>query len=226
MFNKPDGFVFEPGQFVELTLPHPKHDDRGEKRWFTISSSPTEGDLMITTRLVENRSSFKNALAMLKPGDQISMEGPMGKFIMPNDPSKELVWIAGGIGVTPFRSQTKFLLDNQENNRTITLIYANRTQADICFDDLWNQAINNMPRFKLVQTLVDDIPNNWSKERGVVDEAMILRAIGNVTSQEFYLSGPEPMVEDFKPKLLAMGVKEDSIHQDWFPNYTEKFFAT
>lgn len=224
MFEKPDGFAYEPGQYVEINIEHDLRDDRGIKRWFTICSSPTEGDIMIVTRITEKRSSFKNAFFNLQPGETIDAGSAEGSFTLPSDPTTELVWIAGGIGITPFRSQTKFLLDNQEYNRKITLIYSNRSAEDICFEDLWAKAIEHMPGFKLVQTLVDDIANSWAGERGMVDEAMILRAISGVKEKEFYLSGPELMVDAFVPKLEAMNIPEKSIHKDHFPNYTEKFF--
>ncbi len=222
MFEKPEGFSYEPGQFLELHLDHPNHDDRGIKRWFTMSSSPTEGNLMITTRLVEKHSAFKDAFFKLAAGDSIEAKGPMGSFLMPKDTNKPIVWIAGGIGITPFRSQMKFLIDNQEQ-RNITLIYSNRTIGDVCFADLWSEASNNLNSFKYVQTLVDEIPENWTGEKGVVDSEMIKRNVADIQAAEFYVSGPEPMVEAFKPMLEQLGVKEDSIHQDWFPNYTEKF---
>ena len=223
MFEKPDGFNYEPGQYLEINLEHQNPDDRGTTRWFTLSSSPTEGDLMITTRLVEKHSTFKQALFDLKPSDSVNAKGPMGKFIMPKDPNSEIVWIAGGIGVTPFRSQMKFILDNQQQ-RKITLIYSNRTKNDICFTKLWEEAQASVKNFKLVSTLVDEVPPDWEGESGMVDEAMIKRAVGQPADKIFYVSGPEPMVEAFKPKLMAMGIKEENIHQDWFPNYTEEFF--
>lgn len=223
MFEKPDGFVYEPGQYLELKLEHSNHDDRGDTRWFTLSSAPTEGDLMITTRLVDGHSTYKEALFGLQAGDSIDAKGPMGEFLLPKNSNQAIVWIAGGIGVTPFRSQLKFLLDNQ-SKRNITLIYSNRTKNDICFTELWSKADNLMPDFKLVNTLVDEIPSGWQGESGMIDEAMIRRAVGSIKAKEFYISGPEPMVEGFKPKLVQMGVAEKDIHQDWFPNYTEKFF--
>lgn len=221
MFNKPDGFFYEAGQYVEVDLEHPNHDNRGIKRWFTLSSSPTEGDLMIATRFMDRRSSFKEALSNLSPGDVIDSRKAEGSFILPSDANKELVWIAGGIGVTPFRSQMKFLLDNKEYDRKITLIYSNRTRGDICFENLWTKAVDHMPGFKLVQTLVDE---SWAGEQGMIDEAMILRAIDNTNNKDFYISGPEPMVDAFIPKLETMGIEQSNIHKDRFPNYTEKFF--
>jgi ferredoxin-NADP reductase len=177
---------------------------------------------MITTRLVDKHSSFKDAMFKLEPGDSIEAKGPMGSFVMPKDIKKPLVWIAGGIGITPFRSQMKFLIDNQEQ-RDITLIYSNRTIEDICFEDLWASANGNIINFKIIETLVDKVPSNWNGKTGMISKEMIKDAIGDMAECEFYVSGPEPMVEAFKPTLMEMDVKEENIHQDWFPNYTEKF---
>ncbi len=222
IFDKPEGFVYEPGQFIEINLEHPNPDDRGFKRWFTLSSSPTESDLMVTSRLVDKHSTFKDALFKLKAGDSIKASEPMGKFTLPTDITKKIVWIAGGIGITPFRSQMKFLLDNQES-RDVTLIYSNRSLKDVCFQDLWDEAQKNLPNFKYVQTLVDEIPSDWQAEKGFVDGAMLERVITNLDECEFFISGPEPMVEAFKPILTGKGIEEKYIHQDWFPNYTEKY---
>lgn len=224
IFEKPEGFIYEPGQFLEIILNHENSDDRGVKRWFTMSSSPTEGDLMIATRYVDKHSSFKEALLNLETGDTIEAKGPMGSFIMPTDMGRKLIWIAGGIGITPFRSQMKFILDNQEQ-RDITLIYSNRTIEDVCFNEIWKEAETQLENFHFTQTLVDEVPSNWTGERGVIDEAMLKRVLNNYDLKkcEFFVSGPEPMVEAFKPMLNSFGINDDSIHQDWFPNYTEKF---
>ncbi len=224
MFTKPDGYGYEPGQYVEMILEHDNVDDRGTTRWFTLSSSPTEAELTITIRRMEKHSSYKQALFDLGAGDAVQIKPAAGEFILPPDNSRVLVWIAGGIGVTPFRSQLKFLLDNEESLRDITLIYSNRTYEDICFAEIWQEAQDKFANFKLVETLVESWPASWSGEKGLIDEAMILRAVGSVQGKDFYMSGPAPMIDGFKPKLLAMGIDEHSIHQDWFPNYTEEFF--
>lgn len=224
VFEKPENFVYEPGQFLEVDLKHADQDDRGETRWFTMSSSPTESQIMITTRHVDKASSFKNAFFNLKAGDSLEAKGPMGDFTLPQDPKTELVWIAGGIGVTPFRSQMKFLVDNQELDRKITLIYSNRTQADVAFSQLWAKANNEMPYFTFVQTLVDEVPKGWGGETGLVDEAMIKRAVKDIANKHFYVSGPEPMVQAFHEKLIGMGIPEDHLHQDEFPGYDDSFF--
>src|SRR3990167_2473682 len=101
IFDKPADLNYTAGQFITLTVPHPNADDRGSRRWFTASSSPTEDYLSITTKLSQPGSSFKQALRQLAPGTPVEMLEPKGDFILPDDPTQPIVLVAGGIGVTP-----------------------------------------------------------------------------------------------------------------------------
>lgn len=93
-FKKPRGFIFTAGQYLEVTVDDPNPDERGNQRWFTISASPTQADIIITTRLVEQHSEFKDDLFGLKPGDTLDAKGPMGDFVLPAK-SANILWIAG-----------------------------------------------------------------------------------------------------------------------------------
>src|SRR5690348_14324223 len=112
------------GQFTELYLPHDNADNRGQRRWFTVSSSPTDAMLSITTKYAGDQSStFKKTLFSLKDGTPLKLADPMGDFVLPKDKTIPLVFVAGGIGVTPMHSMIKYLNDTHEK-RTIHLIYA------------------------------------------------------------------------------------------------------
>jgi len=129
--------AYEAGQFVEMTLAHPNSDGRGDKRWFTLSSAPTEPFLSITTKFfTEKSSSFKKALFALKPGNSAEINQPEGNFVLPTDPNLQLLFIAGGIGITPYHSMVRFLTDKHEK-RTIKLLYAAQTEAGLLFSDLF-----------------------------------------------------------------------------------------
>lgn len=219
-FDKPTDFEFKAGQFNQYTIKQPHPDGRGVRRWFTISASPTEDYLSITTRIFDEHSTFKEALNNLRPGETIKAEGPDGDFLLPDD-TTPVVWIAGGIGVTPFRSQLKWLIDT-EKDHDITLLYGNRTPDDICFSDLFDRAKTKVPSFKLAN-IVQETASDWQGKRGLIDETAIRESVGDLGGKLFYVSGPEPMVEAFKPKLIAMGIAENSIKQDWFPGYTDEF---
>lgn len=221
-FEKPPSFQYSPGQYITMYSTLKKHDDRGAKRWFTLSSSPTEPFLTITTRHVKIQpSSFKDWLFDLKKSDKIKVDGPEGDFTLPAD-NKPIVWIAGGIGITPFRSQIKYLLDSNVD-RKIHLIYSNRTPSDICFIEELNQAEQKLKQFSLEMTLTDRVPDDWTGKRGLITDQMIRATTDQIDRTHFYISGPEPMVESIGLRLKSLGVTKNLIHQDWFPGYSEKF---
>ncbi len=209
---------FKPGQFLEWTLEHKNPDNRGSKRFFTVSSSPTEKEILLTTKIIENPSSFKKSLKELKSGDKIMAEGPYGEFVLPENKDKKLVFIAGGIGVTPFRSILKYLLSAGEK-RDITLFYAANSAEEIVFSGLFKEAEENLG-LKTVYA-VKTAPEGWQGETGHIDGSMIKKHIKNTDNFIFYVSGPEPMVHATSEKLIKAGIKEKQIKHDYFPGYDE-----
>ncbi len=204
---------YQAGQFVEITLPHDNADDRGEKRWFTLSSSPSEELLAITTKYNQDKSSsFKQALHSMQPGDTLMASDPMGDFVLPKDPSIPLVFIAGGIGVTPMRSMIKWLHDNQEH-RTIHLIYAANTIEDVAFRELFNEY--GSPAYIVLK----EPPKNWDGGSGRLDGNRILEIAPNVDNKLYYLSGPEAMIDSLAAELKQLGLDESRVITDTFPGY-------
>ena len=137
IFAKPH-LKFEPGQYLEWTLGHERTDSRGNRRYFTIASSPTEPNLRLGVKFYDNPSSFKKKMLAMEPGDEIMAGQLAGDFILPRDPEKKLVFIAGGIGITPFRSMVKYLMDRGEK-RLIALLYSNRTVSEIAYRDVFDE---------------------------------------------------------------------------------------
>ncbi len=216
-------FTFEPGQFLEWTIPHPNPDSRGTKRWFTLASSPTEKLIQLTTRFADQGSSFKTALQNKKIGDHIWAHGVEGDFNLPDDKRAPLVFIAGGIGITPFRSMVKYLLDTNEK-RDVILLYAAKSPADLIFLDLFEKA-RTVLSLKLV-TIVSQPTAEWTGNSGTVDRNFISNEIPNIASAQVYVSGPEPMVETLSGTLRSIGVANNSIHQDFFPGYLASIVST
>jgi ferredoxin-NADP reductase/Na+-translocating ferredoxin:NAD+ oxidoreductase RnfD subunit len=216
---------FIPGQFLEWTLAHDKHDNRGVRRWFTITASPTEDKIMLTTKLAEKSSTFKSALNSLAPGDEIVISDPDGEFILPSDPNKKLVFIAGGIGITPYRSIVKYLLDTNQS-RDIILMYSARSTDEFTFKDLWEEAQKKFG-LKPVYVATDEKGPPASQARalraGYINPEMIKQEVPDWTDRLFYVSGPEPMVEAFEKMLLNMGIADKNIIRDYFPGYTETY---
>jgi ferredoxin-NADP reductase len=134
---KPEGrFRYEAGEFTEMYIPHIA-DERGEKRWFTLSSSPTEPLLGVTTSFSEAlSSSFKQALQRLQPGDNVQLAEPMGDFVLPKDEDIPLVFIAGGLGITPVRSIIQSLIDTGQK-RSAQLLHIAKPAKVRLFEDIF-----------------------------------------------------------------------------------------
>jgi ferredoxin-NADP reductase len=203
------------GQFIELRLPHDQPDKRGDKRWFTLSSSPTEELLAITTKFApEAGSTFKQTLASLTPGNVVTMSEPMGDFVLPKNRSIPLVFVAGGIGVTPMRSMVKWLVDTDEQ-RTITLLYAARNQEELAFLELFRPSgIEFVP-------VVSQADASWQGATGTLDGSRIVELTNPANDTLFFLSGPEPMVEALGKSLKAEGINKRHIVTDYFPGYVQ-----
>ena len=222
-FKKPAGFTHVAGQFLQATIPDPHPDERGTQRWFTISAAPTQKDIIITTRLISGKhSEFKDDLFHLKPGDSIDISGPDGKFVLPAK-NKKLLWIAGGIGVTPFISQMQFLLDSKEFDRDIVLLHGLRSLKEDPCAELVKKCEAAMPNLHREVVLSEDIPKGWSGQSGYITAELIKKVLPDYLEREVYVSGPEPMVDAMKDMLVKIDVKDEAIHQDWFPGYKEKY---
>lgn len=200
-------FAWKPGQYLHYTLPHPNADDRHEDRWFTISSAPFEGHVAITTRLAsEHGSTFKQALNGLQPGAEILAEGPEGDFVV-DDPAGQFVFIAGGIGITPFRSIIT-QADHDGHPLNINLLYANRDDTYV-FDAQLQAIAARHPEFKI---------HKFTDPRHI-ETADIQRIMAGLAQPHFYVSGPEPMAEHYEGVLKELSIADDHIHGDFFPGY-------
>lgn len=211
---------FLPGQFMQWELPHRNPDDRGVRRFFTISSSPTERYIMLTTKFAEPSSTFKTALRALNERDEMVASGIAGEFTLPDDDgTTPCVFIAGGIGVTPFRSMIKYMLD-KKLSRPITLLYSNKTGEDIAFKPLFDEAVQ-AGWLKAVYTITEAIPYGWRGRTGYITADMIRDEVPDYKQRLFYISGPQPMVNAFVQLLSDMDIPRDRIKTDYFPGYTE-----
>ena len=203
---KPDfSFAFNPGQYLEWTLSHTPSDSRGNRRYFTIASSPTENEVRLGVKFYEPASSFKRALAKMKMGDTISVSHLAGDFVLPKDQKKKLAFIAGGIGITPFRSQVKYLMDTKDP-RSVIMLYANKSPSEIAYKELFDEASQKIG-MKTVYT------------SGRMDPRMIEEAIPDYKERLFYISGPRGMVESYKKSLRDLGVSRFNIKTDYFPGF-------
>lgn len=208
-FEKPAKLNFKPGQFIYYSLPHAGADNRGTRRYFSLASSPTESKLMLLTKFAEKGSSFKNKLKALVAGNKIIANSLDGEFVLPKNPDTKLAFIAGGVGIAPFRSMIKYLVDTKEN-RDIILLFSNKTEADISFRGFLEDAKKQLP-LKVVYVV--------SEQTGPITPELIKKEIPDFSSRTFYLSGPEPMIEAMEIMIHGMGVSSKQIKTDFFPGY-------
>lgn len=205
-FEPKSSLNWEPGQFLHYVLPHPDTDDRHNDRMFTISSAPFENQVQVTTRISDKPSSFKKALMGLPVGEEIEVDGPEGEFVV-TDPNRNYIFVAGGIGITPFRS---ILAEADHNGQKLKvhLLYGNHDNSIVFKDDL-NGFTQRNPEIE-----IDYIVGSEH-----IDEDRLKQAIESADNPYIFLSGPEPMVEDLAVILKKLGVSTDHIVTDFFSGY-------
>ncbi|MFZ2523179.1 MAG: RnfABCDGE type electron transport complex subunit D [Minisyncoccia bacterium] len=211
-------FSFMPGQYLEWTLGHSTPDTRGNRRYYTISSSPTEEKIKIGIKTYPDPSTFKQKLVSLSPGDSIFASQLAGEFTLPSDESKKMVWIAGGIGVTPFRSMAKYILDKNEN-RDIIFFYSNKTSKDIVYNDIFNLVEKNGVKTHYVCNTKTPDDSMLDMKYGYVDEVMLKAHVPDYKDRIFYISGPHGMVTSFESTLSKLGIPSSQIKVDFFPGF-------
>jgi len=206
VFTPEREFAFSPGQYLEWTLGHRYPDNRGNRRYFIIASSFTEPQVRLGVKFYNPASSFKRALAAMPVGGTLSASHLSGGFVLPKNKEKKLVFIAGGIGVTPFRSMVQYLLDTKER-RNIVMLYSNRGTEDIAYKNLFDRAQAELGIKTVYQTGT------------LIDAATIVREVPDYRERTFYISGPRGMVDAFKKTLTGMGVSRFKIKTDFFPGF-------
>jgi len=218
IFKKPR-LAFRPGQYLEWTLGHGNVDSRGNRRYFTIASSPTEPDLRLGVKFYEKPSSFKKKMLEMTLGEELMAGQLAGDFVLPRDKKKKLVFIAGGIGITPFRSMVKYLSDHGEK-RDVALFYSNRTTAEIAYRDIFDEASKTIGLKTIYAvTGAGETPPEKNGRKGHIDGALIRREVPDYRDRIFYISGTHAMVSAMETTLHNMGIPRRQIKTDFFPGF-------
>jgi ferredoxin-NADP reductase len=217
--EKPADFSFKPGQSADLTLVNaPETDSEGNTRTFSMASAPSENEIMFATRLRD--TAFKRSLRNMKPGTRIKVDGPMGSFNLHKNASKPAVFLAGGIGITPFLSMIREAA-RQKDSHQIYLFYSNRRPEDAAFLTELAAMPQQNPNFHFIGTMVEleKSKQSWSGERGFIDPAMLRRHLPDLAGPIYYAAGPPAMVAAMKEMLVKAGVDEDDVRSEDFPGY-------
>jgi ferredoxin-NADP reductase len=198
---------FIPGQYLEWTLPHNKQDSRGNRRTFTIASSPTEKDIHLGVKFYEPSSSFKHELRTMKPGDSIYAGQLGGNFTLPSETKSKLVFIAGGIGITPFRSMVKYIIDTNQQ-RDVVVLYLLSNPEDAAYVEILKRAESH--GVKTIEILPGDKP---------LGSDTIRKYVTDLEQRTYFISGPNGMVGNTRNMLLQMHVPRRQIKTDYFSGY-------
>ena len=206
-------FDYKPGQYMMMEL---DVDDieKGNTRPLSIASSPTEDFLLFSTKI--SQSAFKQKFNSLKIGDAVKIKGPMGIFILKDD-AKEVILLGGGIGITPFRDMIKYSTDKKLPMK-ITLLYSNKTPADIVYKDEWPLFEKHNPNLKIINTITENT-TGWNGRTGRINEAMIKEFCSDINNTVFYICGPPGMVDGLSNLLKTMNIPLQNIKIEKFVGY-------
>jgi ferredoxin-NADP reductase len=219
-FEKPAGFTFKAGQALDLTLLDPPHQDaRGARRALSIVSAPFEDELVVATRL--RSSAFKRSLAALEPGAHAEIDGPFGSLTLHSNRSRPGVFIAGGIGITPFISMLRQSA-HEGREQVLKLLYSNRRPDDAAFlPELLDYERQHRGRFGMRATATGPVLNGtpWRGDRVRIDADFVNSIIVRPVIPVFYVAGSPSMVAGIRQVLNGMGIDDDDIRSEDFSGY-------
>lgn len=216
-FDKPAEFTFKAGQYCRWTLLNPPDSDaEGNARNFSLASAPHEDFLMFSTRMRD--TAFKRVLRAITPGSQIQIKGPMGELTLHDDVTTPAVLLAGGIGITPFRS---ILLDAAHNMlpHKILVLYSSRRPEDAPFLDSLQNLQNPNYDFVGIMTQMSKSTQSWDGETGHVNKEMLVKYIDDLTKPIYYVAGPAAMLQSLEQALFDAGADKSRIRTEEFDGY-------
>jgi ferredoxin-NADP reductase len=218
-FAKPSGFVFKAGQAINLDLNDPGSPGTEDLRHaFSIVSAPFEKELVVATRMRE--SAYKRALRALPPGSTANISGPFGSLALHQDRALPAVFIAGGIGITPFMSILRQAAQEQSPQHFL-LLYSNRKPEEAAFLEELRHLSQGKMHFRLVATMTGMSMSSrpWIGERARIDAAFLKNAAGTLAEPIYYVAGPPAMVEAMRQVLSQMDVGDEAIRSEDFYGY-------
>jgi len=218
-FEKPVGFDFIPGQSADLTLLNPSEtDSEGDVRTFSIASAPFEEQLMFATRMRD--TAFKRSLKKMPLGTVVKMDSAMGSFTLHKNSAKPAVFLAGGIGITPFSSIVR-QADHDRAPHKLYLFYSNRRPEEAPFVEVLQNLEKTNPQFRFIATMTE-MPRSkktWNGETGRIDQEMLSKYLNELRGPIYYVAGPPAMVNGIRKMVVASGVDEDDIRNEEFAGY-------
>ncbi|MEO6513448.1 MAG: oxidoreductase [Candidatus Saccharimonadales bacterium] len=209
-------FNFLPGQYMEWTLAGVPYDSRGNRRTFTIASSPTESEVHLGLKYYEPSSSYKATFYQMKPGDVVYASQLAGNFTLNGNEKQKLAFIAGGIGITPFRSMIKYLTDKNIASDIVLLYVVNDPQEFAYIEQFSAAQAVGVKTIPIVTNASYNSPNFVTSK---VNAELIAKFVSDYAERSFYVSGPNVLVDASKDYLKGLGVANHKIKTDHFSGY-------
>ena len=208
--------IHQPGQYVEIQVPHKRADFRGIRRSFSITSAPGEATLRLGIKFYEPSSSLKTALQNLKKGDVLPTTGISGDFTLPKDQTIPLLYIAGGIGITPFISHLLHL-QRTKQTRDVALLYSVANIGEIAYKDIL--VASGIKVFVVTKSDTPaNIPKDWTHiNTSFITQDILSENVPDIASRTVFISGPPPMIDGTKKHLAAL--KATHVKTDYFIGY-------
>jgi ferredoxin-NADP reductase len=218
-FEKPSGFTFKAGQSADVTLVDPPDTDaEGNTRTFSIASPPFENKLVFTTRMRD--TAFKRSLKNVALATEVKIGSAAGSFTLHKNQAKPAVFLAGGIGITPFLSMAR-QADHDSLPHKLYLFYSNRRPEDAAFLDTLQTLETTNPNFCLICTMTEmsKSKKEWKGETVLIDKEMLLRHLAVLQGPIYHIAGPPSMVAAMRQTLVSTGIDEDDIRAEDFAGY-------
>jgi len=218
-FERPSGFSFSAGQFADVTLIDPLETDaKGKTRTFSIASPPSANELVFTTRM--RNTAFKRSLKEMTVTAKVKIGSPGGSFTLRKNLAKPAIFLAGGIGITPFLSMAQ-QADRDGAPQEICMFYSNPRPEDAAFLDTLMALETTNPNFRLICTMtqMSKSKSEWKGETSLIDKKMLCRHLADLQGPIYYIAGPPAMVAALREALVSAGVEESEIRTDEFVGY-------
>lgn len=213
--RKPFKFDYFAGQYFRVTLPIESPDERGSSRYFTVTSTPNEEFLTITTKII--KSTFKLKLDSLKAGDKMTFFGPFGEMFQDEKDMTPKVFLAGGIGLTPAYSMLKFI-DKEKLKVNFTLLVSFSSKKEAIFSEELKSIKSRNSNVSIIYTLTKE-KGRLGYENGRINEGMIKKYVPNIPTSKLFIGGPPSMVESLQNIIQNMGILEKNIITEDFSGY-------
>jgi len=218
-FERPANFKFKAGQAIGITLTSPSETDaEGNTRAFSIVSAPFEDELVVATRL--RNTAFKRALSQLLPGSSVKLNGPFGSFGLHDNPESPAVFLAGGIGITPFVSIIRQAAHDRLPHR-LFLFYSNKRPEDAAFLSELQHLEETNPNYRLIGTMtaLQNSSQAWAGETGHICAELLRKVVGQIKGPVYYIAGPSAMVATLREMLKGVGIDDEDIRTEEFSGY-------